>query len=187
MVGIGLVAACSSDTSISVGQLPSLVLQPSDVGGSLSLFDEGSIGRAEMQAPRDDPSRFGRTGGWKARYKQPGDAEADGPLVIESLVDAFESEEGADEDLEAYRELLERARGDVGPEMVNVPAIGDEAIGMTLTQQAFPDPVRFYTIAWRQANVVASVTVQGFEGKVELDDPVDLARRVERRIERAAE
>ena len=43
-------------------------------------------------------------------------------------------------------------------------------------------PVRFFTIAWRDRNATASVTVEGFGGRVTLAEAVALARKQEARI-----
>jgi hypothetical protein len=178
-----LAAGCMGESgrAIEAAALPNLVLQPADLGNDFVRFDEGPLGRADFQpGPRSDTQRFGRLEGWKARYRRAGEASVPGPLVVVSIVDLFEDAEGAEEDLDAYRaefDALGRAEADA-------PVIGDDVVAVAFTQQAL-DEVRFFTIAWRQANATASVTVQGFE--VDLEDAVALVRKQQARLERAAE
>ena len=57
----------------------------------------------------------------------------------------------------------------------------------TFAQAAIPRDVRYFVIVWRYANVIASITVQGFEGSVRLSDAAALARAQQGHIVRAAE
>ncbi len=168
---------------VHADELPDVVLQPSDLPAEFERFDEGKQLLADARpGRREDAERFGREGGWKARYNRPGSPAVSGPLVVESRADLFADPSGAEQDLEAYEAEL-RKDGD----LVEPPPLGEEAVAGTLRQQAFPEPVRFYTVAWREANVTASVLVQGFEGQVTLDDALALARKQQRRIEAAAD
>ena len=54
-------------------------------------------------------------------------------------------------------------------------------LGVTFVQ-ASSKPLRFYRIAWRDRNVTASVILEGFDGKLRLDQALALARRQERLI-----
>ena len=176
-----VVAGCGGNEEIDASRLPGLVLQPGDVPG-FSQFDAGRQGLADLPSgQRSDEQRFGREGGWKARYRRPGSPSTRGPLVIESRADVFESGDGAEKELEAVAKELARSG-----EPVEAPELGDASVAATMTQQALAD-VRFYTIAWRWRNVAAMIVVQGFEGRLELDDAVELARKQQRRMERAAE
>ena len=181
-VALALVAGCRGSENIPLDKLPRLVLQPDDVP-DLTMFDEGRQSRADLPpGERGDPHRFGRRGGWKARYRRAGSAETRGPLVVESRADLFASEGGAEADLDSARRALEREW-----RRVHSAAIGDGTSAATTTQQAVAGDVRFYTIAWRDNNVTASILVQGFEGKVALEDAVALARKQQKRIDAAKE
>jgi len=46
--------------------------------------------------------------------------------------------------------------------------------------------VRNYQVVWRDDNAVASLTVNGFERKLALSDVLELARKQQRRLARAA-
>jgi pimeloyl-CoA synthetase len=55
------------------------------------------------------------------------------------------------------------------------------SFGVTFVQPG-AKPVRFFRIAWRDRNVSASVTVQGFGARIALSDALALARKQERLI-----
>lgn len=190
-----ILSACATAPSPSAtalipsAALPSLVLQPADVPPAMVQFDHGAITNADRPSgPRADPARFGRLGGQKARYRQPSGEEASGPLVIVSFVDLFPSMDAAAQDLAAYREEFDNdvAASEGNAESLPAPSIGDEAVAIAILQPGGVGGVRFYRIAWRSANATASLTVQGFEGEVELSDAVRLAQRQLERMRNAA-
>lgn len=176
-----LVAGCrNGERTLAAAQLPNLVLQPADLPQTFTQFDEGAQASADApQGTRADPARFGREGGWKARYRRSDNQDTSGVLVVESRVDLFEGQDGAEADLDAFRSDLGRARA------LSAPELGDAAAATTLRQTGIID-VRYYTVVWRYRNVTASVLVSGFEGRVALDDALTLAERQQRRIENAA-
>lgn len=180
-----LTAGCMGDeeSTFQVRVLPRLVLQPEDLGERFVRFAEGRITRADFQpGPRADADRFGRVDGWKARYRLEETGTPPGPLVVVSLVDLFADEDGAERDLDAYREEFELARGAaVGvARTLDVPTVGEETFGTSLEQAG----VFYYTIVWRFENVTASVLAQGFELSVE--DAIALAGKQQQRIAAAA-
>jgi hypothetical protein len=65
-----------------------------------------------------------------------------------------------------------------------VPGLGDEAAGVTYVSPG-AQPVRTYTIVWRDRNVSAAVTAQGYDGKLEKAAAVRLAKAQERLISRS--
>jgi hypothetical protein len=175
--------SCMSDSSsrMSRDELARLVLQQGDLPAVFELFDEGRQVRADLpMGARADPTRFGRVEGWKARYRRSGTPQTSGPLVVESRVDLFDSSEGADDDLEAYKLDQEEAEG---TRLLKVPKLGDEAFVVTLTQPGASSRVRFYLVAWREDDVAASLFVNGFDGKLTLEHALELARKQQRRIQ----
>lgn len=166
-------------------QGPGLVLERADLPAVFEQFDGGKQGRVDQVFPRDDPARFDRVDGWKARFRRSGSQRTRGPLVVESLADLFRDSDGAEDDLAAYRDSLERGGGGVGAgaRVLEDPEVGDESLAIA-TVQTGPPPVRFFTVAWRHDNATASVTVNGFQ--VTLADAVSLARKQERRMTKAA-
>jgi hypothetical protein len=173
---------CSGDEdAMPTERLTTFVLQPADVP-DLTRSDEGPIAAADvLSGPRRDPQRFGRAGGWQARYRAPASASLEGPFLVESRVDLFENAGGAEWDLDAYRSQL--ATPQTGAAPVDVERVGDESLAVTVLQPGSPRGVRSYTVAWRQGNVTASVLVQGFEDGVSVADALALARKQAKRIE----
>ena len=178
-----LMTGCMSDSSsgTSRDELADLVLQKGDLPPVFELFDEGRQVRADLSTgPRADPARFGRVEGWKARYRRAGTPQTGGPLVVESRVDLFDSSGGADDELEAHKLEQEEAEG---TRLLRTPVLGDEAFAATLTQPGVSSIVRFYLVAWREGDVAASLFVNGFEGKLTLEQVLGLARKQQRRLE----
>jgi hypothetical protein len=187
-----LLAGCSADDGgggpkVAASKGQDLVLSSTDVGKPFTQFDEGEQRRTDMAPPRDDPSRFHRQGGWKARFQRGGTVETRGPLVIESRADLFESTGDAGKDFDLYKQALdELAFGAAGETVEPAPKLGEEAHAVTFRQGLPPTAVRHYAIGWRQGSVTGYVTVNGFDGRLTLADAVELARKQEKRIERAA-
>lgn len=180
-------AGCAGDSSSSgtvpQSALPKVVLQLADLPEAFDRFDEGAQGALETtSAFRADPVRFGRVGGWKARYRRPGTADTAGPLVIESRADVFAGEDGAGKDLAAYRKELEEAVEPTEGRLLESLQLGDEAAGVTFRE----DRVRFFRVAWRHENATALLFVNGFHGKLELADILELARKQQRRLAAAS-
>jgi hypothetical protein len=189
LLAIGL-SACSFDAdkaSLSVGDGPKLVLQDDDVARAFRKFDEGELVQRDMAPPRDDPTRFDRVNGWKARFQRPGGAATKGPLVIDSRADLFDSEDGAKDDFRLYREALDQLASGAQGKDADVPELGDETHAITFTQGAGPARVAYYVLAWRHDNVTASVSINGFAPGMSVSDVVDLAQKQEARIAAAAE
>lgn len=172
-------------STIAEDELSRLVLAPSDVPAELRLFDEGPVTSSDVApGPREDPERFQRDGGWLARYRRTGEQDVSGPLVIESRVDLFSEPGGAERDLAAYREELSgTSAGDGFVRKLEPPDLGDAAVVVADTTDTTGGAVRYFTVAWRSANVTASIVVSGFAGRLTLDDALQLARRAQRRID----
>jgi hypothetical protein len=182
---LAALSGCGGGSSnVSAAALSKLVLRRSDVGSPFSPFYVGRQVRLDTAGTsRSDAARFGREGGWIARYHRPGSASTRGPLVIESRADLFGGPGGAKSDLEAYRHDLERVPA-TRVQSFAVANLGDDASGITYIRPGTL-PVRTYTIVWRDRNVSASVTAQGYDGKLQKAAAVRLARAQERLISRA--
>jgi hypothetical protein len=174
------------EPAIDSRELRHLVLQPGDLPPVWVRFDHGRQVQADAPAgSRADPARFGRLDGWKARYRRPGTPTTAGPLVVESRADVFDDSEGADRDLDAFRDDA-RGGGGFSFSLVDAPKLGEESVAGTLLQGSGPTAVRFLVIAWRDENVMASVLVNGFARRTSLANALALARKQQKRIERAA-
>jgi hypothetical protein len=175
-------AACGcsfggDDGTISRQELPKLVLQQSDLPRAFFRFDEGR--QAIVDSPggrRADATRFGREDGWKARYRRSGTEHTSGPLVVESRADLFASDGGAKDDLDAARDDL--AEGELDWEPIDEPGLGEESFAVTLVQGG----VRFYQVVWRDANVTAALSANGFEPRLALGEVLALARAQQEHI-----
>jgi hypothetical protein len=183
MILAALAAICcdTPEPRIAGDRLPELVLQPADLPG-FSQFALGAQVAADAHAgPRKDPVRFGRLGGFIARYR-PADATVrSGPLVVESRADLFPSTSAAKQDLDAYSAEYEvTIAGSGGKKLGNV-AVGDEARAFTFGAGAD----LFYVVVWRTANGTASLLVEG--SAVALDDALALARKQSVRLTAAAQ
>jgi hypothetical protein len=180
-----LAAACggAGGTAVRPSQLPRLVLQPADLGGAFTRFDVGRQAQLDrVPGPRADPTRFGREGGWKARYNRPGTPTTRGPLVVESRADVFRDAGGATKDLAAYRAQFGQQ---AGGRPVRAGRLGAAAAAVMQQRPGRP-AARFISVAWRDGNVTASVTVNGFAPGLRPADALALARAQERRIARAS-
>jgi hypothetical protein len=189
IVLIVLVAGCSfggeEGGRVELGELSTLVLQPDDLPPVFDRFDEGRQVMADSPGgSRAEPTRFGRRDGWKSRYRRTGTPRTEGPLVVESRADLFDSSGGAKDDLEAARQDLEE--GELEWQPIGEPGLGDESFAATLVQGGGTSGVRFYQVFWREANVTASLSLNGFEGRLALAEALELARKQERRISGAS-
>ena len=171
LVGLAMAGGCfgGDDASVAESELSKTVLQPSDLPAVFVRFDEGRL--QLVDSPRGDE-------GWKARYRRPGSFATRGPLVIESRVDRFAD---GDRAAKAFQRLRTDVRAAEGATEVDAPAIGQGSVAVRIRQEGV-NPVDFFTIAWRQANVTASLTANGFAGKISFAEAVDLARKQQRRI-----
>ena len=162
--------------------LRSLVLQPTDLPEVWVRFDEGRQTRRDSPSgERADPARFGRLGGWKARYRRPGSRSTQGPLVIESRADLFGDAGGAKRDFD----LLERDLGaSLGLELERGEAsgLGDDAAAGAVVQGDERSGVRYVVVAWRYGNVVGTLVANGFAPSFTATQGLSLARTQQQKI-----
>jgi hypothetical protein len=189
---LATLAGCGggSHHGVAVSSLRALVLQPGQMR-SYQQFDVGRQTRSDLHpGPRGDPLRFGREGGWKARFRRGGATPSTpGPLVVESRADAFASSGGAKRDLAAYEEEWKQtamAAGATSAVSFDVHGLGDEARGVDLLQGTQKAGQRLIVVAWRRGTVTASVSATGIAGKLTRGEAIALARRQDAAVERAA-
>ena len=176
------VSGCGSGgPKIPDENLGRLVLHAADLPRSFAPFYNGPQAKIDVTGPaRSDPTRFGRKGGWVARFHRGGGRGTPGPLVVVSSVDVFGSSGNANDDLDAYKADFDRQAA-VATRTLHPPRIGDETVGVTYVQPG-PLAIRFFTIAWRYRNATAAVTAEGFGNRIRLGDALKLARRQQRRL-----
>jgi hypothetical protein len=100
-------------------------------------------------------------------------------LTIRSAAHVLSSEDAADEGLDTAREALRRKPA---WQPIDEPGLGDESFAATVLQEG----VRHYEVVWRESNAAASLTVTAFDDALPLADVLELARRQQLRLERAA-
>jgi hypothetical protein len=176
------------DESTLAARLEPLVLLPEDLAAigdpsAFQRFDEGRVLLADQPGgARSDPRRFGRLGGWKARYRRTDAADTAGILVIDSRVDLFADTGGAARELDAVVADAPRS----GARVVAPPrSFGESTVGLVIEQSA-PDSIGYYIVAWRRGPFVGWVQVSGFRGRVSLEDATALAQRVDGRLSDAS-
>jgi hypothetical protein len=169
--------------SLSASEGESLVLQQEDVGSPFTQFDRGEQRQADFSPPRDDPERFDREGGWKARFSRLGTRTTKGALVISSLADLFPSAQDAADDFDLYKASLDQFVS-AGGRVVPVSGLGDDAYAVRFTQGVKPNVIRHYAIAWRDGRVTASVSANGF--RLTWPEALALARAQQERIDSAS-
>jgi hypothetical protein len=185
--GLVVLAGCTGGSElVPESALPRLVLRQADLPPGFVRFDWGPMSQRDLEpGPRQDPNRFGRQGGWKARYRRSEPQSRTGPMVVESRADVFESVEGAEQDLAAYRTQFQQAVSGGSARLLAEPPIGDGAAAVTFVQPGVR-PVRYFTVAWRQSNVTAAILVSGFDGELILADALALARKQHARLTRGS-
>lgn len=171
------------DGSVSASDGESLVLQQEDVGSEFTQFDQGEQRRPDFSPPRDDPERFDREGGWKARFSRLGTRTTKGALVISSLADLYPSAQDAAQDFELYKTALDQFVS-AGGRVVPVSGLGDDAYAVSFSQGLKPNVVHHYEIAWRDGPVTASVSANGF--RLTWPEALALARAQQERIDSAS-
>lgn len=156
-----LLAGCglgSTGSSVERGRAEQLVLQQADVPAYVA--DSSAGGREE----------------WTRRYRRSTDISTGGPLTIESSAQITDSSDGARERLSDTRGAFEQSGLDWQP--IGEPGLGGESFASTLVQGT----KRSYEVVWRDANVVARLSVNGREGGLAFGDVLALAEKQERRI-----
>ncbi len=146
----------SDESTIPARALPRLVLEPADLSPAFVRLKEG---------------RRGRTG-WMARYRRPAPERTDGPIAVESRAETLDSSDAADRELEAAGADLD----DWQP--IGEPGLGDESFAATRVGS----DLRHYRVYWRDANVLASLALNGVEGRFPFSDALELARKQEKRV-----
>lgn len=173
LVGCGSRAA----RAVELERGASLLVHPADVPRPLEQIDQREQRSYELRGTAD---RHGRRGGWIARYKRSGTVTTPGVLVLESRVDVFADRKGAGQELKDEVDGLRRT----GARPLAAAKVGDDSHTFTVVQQG-AHPVRFYSVVWRERNATASVTVQGWDGRIHLGDLLRLARSQDAHIRSA--
>jgi hypothetical protein len=172
-------AGCgSSGPKVDASAQTRLVLQRADLPKPFTPFYVGPQLMADQTPARADPKRFGRKGGWIARYRRAGSRRTPGPLIVVSRVDVFGDASGAKKDLDRYRSDFAAPFA----KRVHAPRLGAEAIAIVSGQGSGATAVRTYAIAWREGNATAELEANGFARRFSLSDASKLARKQDARL-----
>ena len=177
-----VLAGCgtSSGKKLSDRELGTLVLQEADLPALKQYASEHQV-RSELDPVLErDPTKFGRQGGWTARYQRP-TTSGRGPLTESSIATVFSDAHGARKYVAAVKGNQERTNIAAGLKEVEVPALGDETVAVA-SAKAPSRSVRSVLITWRDGRFVGSVTALGFAQQMNVADVVALARKQEKRI-----
>jgi hypothetical protein len=147
--------------TIDEARADELVLHPADVGAAF-----------------DRVRNLGGRRAAEARYQQADSAGRADPLTIDSRASVFPSTRAAEHDLDAARSTIDKGRG---WQPISEPGLGDESFAATVVSGV----MRYFRVFWRTDNATASLRVKGFEA-LSLEDVLELARKQQRRIARAA-
>lgn len=180
------VATLADNSARLLDQLETIALQPEDLAQLGPAFEPFDVGPTQildvLPAPQSAPDRFGRIGGWKARYRQGSDVTS-GILVVDSRIDLFPDRNAAAADLAAYAARYTAQAGPVGATISN-HSVGEGATMSTIVP-ADQTQVRMAMIAWRRGPFTAQVVTSGL-GNVDVAAAAEmLATAVDQRISAA--
>jgi hypothetical protein len=120
------------------------------------------------------------TGGgrrWTTRYRR-STAAGTGALAVKSTVEISSTGQEAKERFVVVRAELPKSGG---WQPIGEPGLGAESFASTRVG----DGARAYEVVWRDANVMARVSVSGREGQVPFADALALAEKQQRQISEA--
>jgi hypothetical protein len=179
-----VLAACDAGTTpVPTSKVNQLTLTEQDLPGFLAFYKGPQVQLDNQGTNRTNASRFGREGGSIIRLHPADSTQTNGALVIESRADLFKDSDGAKSDFALYQALLKRPTGS-GVSQISIPGLTQDSIGVTFTE-AGGRTLRFFRIAWRDRNVTAAITVEGFDGSVSQDQAIALAKKQENHIKGA--
>lgn len=181
---VALGAGCGSHAAAPLPdrQLAKLVLQPSDVPNLERFANTREVSSEQSPALGGDPERFGRQGGWVARYR--GSGAANGPLLLASTVEMFDAADGAGKFFGEQRTRDKRVEAATGLTSVDIPRVGDESYAYA-TPHARPGTIRTVLVTWRDGRFVATALANGFAERMPVGVVPALVRRQDRRLAEA--
>jgi hypothetical protein len=176
------------DALTLLADLGAIALQSEDLaelGGAFEAFDVGETSLIDsLPPPQSARDRFGRLGGWKARYRQSPQITT-GILVVDSRIDLFPDAGAAASDVNAYVQRYTAQASTAGVPTAS-PPIGDATITLAIVPSDIAQ-VRSAMIAWRHGPFTGQVVVSGL-GNVDPAAAVKmLAEAVDQRMTDAVE
>ncbi|MHB1525857.1 MAG: hypothetical protein ACYCZN_06220 [Candidatus Dormibacteria bacterium] len=123
----------------------------------------------------------GREGGYEADFNRSASPQqAVGPVVIESSATRYRTTAGAAQGLNLVAQQAVAAGGTA----ISTGKLGDQAVGFMLVRQFSGTSYEAYVVAWRQANIVGGIQVEGNAATLDIQYAISLATIQQRQIER---
>ncbi|NNM96878.1 MAG: hypothetical protein HKL89_04655 [Candidatus Dormibacteraeota bacterium] len=121
----------------------------------------------------------GREEGYEADFnRSQSPQQAVGPVVIESSASIYRSATGAGQGLRLVGAQALAAGGTA----VSTGKVGDQALGFMEVRQFEGTSYEAYIVAWRQANVVAAIQVEGNAATLDIQYAISLATIQQRQL-----
>ena len=121
-------------------------------------------------------------GAWESKFKRVSFA-GPGPYVIVSRAELFKTANVATKQLDDFRSVIQQSPRFAGHGVrMSAPDVGEEAIAITALQGKGARTLRFVSVIWRDRNVMASLSGNGFAQTMSVDDVLALARSQDRHI-----
>jgi|GEM_PF-3396826 len=169
------------DLVLTVGQIPYPGFQVEPGSPSAGPYSNKRAAASSAAVARE-LARAGRITGYEADFERTASPqEAVGPVVIESSAASFRSDAGAAQGL---RVVAQQART-AGGTQISTGRLGDGAVGFILQKQFNGTSYEAFVVAWRQANVVAGIQIEGNAATLDVGYAITLAERQQRVIEAA--
>lgn len=126
--------------------------------------------------------RAGRRSGYERDFSRAvSPVQAVGPVVIESSASLFSTSSGAGKGLTLLGGQLHAE----GATPISTGKLGDVALGYVALKQLNGTSYASYTVAWRQANVVAAIQIEGNSATLDIQYALNLAKVQEGILRRA--
>jgi hypothetical protein len=167
------------DLVLTVGQIPYPGFQV-ETGSPSSGTYSNQRAAAGSKVVERELARAGRITGYESDFERAASPqEAIGPVVIESSAASYRTDSGAAQGL---RIVAEQART-AGGTQISTGSLGDGAVGFVLQKQFNGTSYEAFVVAWRQANVVAGIQIEGNAATLDVGYAITLAERQQHTIE----
>jgi len=123
--------------------------------------------------------KAGREEGYEVDFnRSQSPQQAVGPVVIESSAAIYHTAAGAGQGLRLVGEQALAAGGTA----ISTGKVGDQALGFMVVRQFEGTSYEAYIVAWRQANVVAAIQVEGNAATLDIQYAISLATTQQRHL-----
>ena len=173
-----LIKAPLPDLVLTIAEIPypGFVVEP---GSSSAGYYSNQRAAGKNTALLAKLEAAGREGGYEVDFnRSQSPQQAVGPVVIESSAALYRSAAGASQGLRLVGEQAAAAGGTA----ISTGKLGDQALGFMLVRQFEGTSYEAYIVAWRQANVVAGIQVEGNAATLDIQYAISLATIQQRQV-----